>query len=918
MLDNHTKSCVVCGLHKPLRNNYFDGKMLYSRDFSDEQDYNRGHRQLHNTLLHGTGTVCGLKIIQHPAPDCRDKFVVVEPGMALDCCGQEIIMPERTLVRVREMVEADTSLQERLDGSNDLIIALRRCDQGAEPMPVILPGCDGEMGATEYGRICEGYEFVISARAHSDGAALAAPAQPKLEWVHTITLGAQAPKALHINDGEHLLQIAADNDSGGAHLYAHSLQTQDLVSLLEGPEQASDTGSAREARLVFAAGGNFSANDNAPGIGVWHADQIEDDATPVAVITTRSDHARIAVSPTSGTLFVLDQTTDNATRLVSYSADEITTWLGSGPGPGSAPVELASLSINQNFGGQTSAYRRGASMMRVSHDGRFLAILAQQPHNASTNPLYLIDISAFNEGIALPDARATTSDLDLSGDHVFCSLAWSLDDAFLYVLSTTDGDGDSGSDDQRLFLNRYALTGTGNTLEQRGRGVALRGAALDLALAPTERRIYLLMTNADDETVFTSVDNERVKALSDEGPELIESLDGAVEIDGMGQNVALLANGSRAFVAAADAEPEGLPDRGLVAVIDISEDDCAVHFDDQINGCPACDDSGDHVVILGHLDNYDFAADPKMMNAGEAGDADAVIDNRTYRQIVPSAATLKMVVDCILEQGIAEGPPGPRGDPGDDGTDGANGADGTDGTNGTDGTDGTDGADGRSINDVDVNMIAPGAPATGSTTIVSDTDMLLTLNIPGAQAGGGLPEVISIIGLSWPHGGFYPGIVSQDFFDVLRRNGIAVGFDKEVPWQQFVPNGKIAQPTMLVELQRKVEVGGNASVWAAIDNLVVSPIRDLTPAGGTLLTDWDIGFSDGDFLTQGFAITAARNLDTSFDPNETLRLVFYTDFVVDESGDVAIDGSHLGGRLPTGRGAPGDTFRSWFRFNDSQ
>ena len=267
MLDNLSKSCVPCGLHKPLRNNYFDGKMLFSRDFSDEQDYNRGHRQLHNSLLHGTGTVCGLKIIQHPSPDCRDAFVVVEPGTALDCCGQEIIVPERMLVRVREMLERDNNkaLQENLDGSNDLIIALRRCDSGAEQIPVILPGCDGEMGATEFGRICEGFEFVVWARPHSDGEALTAPTQPKLDWVHTITLGEQAPKALHINDGEHWLQIAADNNAGGAHLYVHSLQTQDLVSMLDGPATASDTGSVCDFLLpVHRPGQRYSGRR-----GLW-------------------------------------------------------------------------------------------------------------------------------------------------------------------------------------------------------------------------------------------------------------------------------------------------------------------------------------------------------------------------------------------------------------------------------------------------------------------------------------------------------------------------------------------------------------------------------------------------------------------------------------------------------------------------
>ena len=123
---------------------------------------------------------------------------------------------------------------------------------------------------------------------------------------------------------------------------------------------------------------------------------------------------------------------------------------------------------------------------------------------------------------------------------------------------------------------------------------------------------------------------------------------------------------------------------------------------------------------------------------------------------------------------------------------------------------------------------------------------------------------------------------------------------------------------MLVELQRRVAAGSQAMVWAALDNLLVSPINDFS-LSGNLLTEWSIGFShSGESLTRGFVITAGQSFDMSFSPNETIRLVFYSDFVVDASGDVAVDGSHLGGRLPTGRGAPGDTFRSWFTFRDGQ
>ena len=36
------------------------------------------------------------------------------------------------------------------------------------------------------------------------------------------------------------------------------------------------------------------------------------------------------------------------------------------------------------------------------------------------------------------------------------------------------------------------------------------------------------------------------------------------------------------------------------------------------------------------------------------------------------------------------------------------------------------------------------------------------------------------------------------------------------------------------------------------------------------------------------------------------------DFILDRDG-VPVDGNHLRGRLPTGNGAPGGAFQSWFR-----
>src|SRR5450631_4258743 len=78
--------CPDCDLPPFTRNHYFTGKLLVERDFSDEQRYYVDKLRHHEQRLHGWGVVCGLKVDQHENPGCRDRFVCVEPGTAVDCC----------------------------------------------------------------------------------------------------------------------------------------------------------------------------------------------------------------------------------------------------------------------------------------------------------------------------------------------------------------------------------------------------------------------------------------------------------------------------------------------------------------------------------------------------------------------------------------------------------------------------------------------------------------------------------------------------------------------------------------------------------------------------------------------------------------------------------------------------------------
>ena len=94
-------STIEHGFEAPYfeRLNYFYGQMLGVDDFCTEQSYFREKMKLHNRCLHGYGTVCGLRVlVPEPTPGCethREKpWVYIEPGLALDAEGNELIVRE--------------------------------------------------------------------------------------------------------------------------------------------------------------------------------------------------------------------------------------------------------------------------------------------------------------------------------------------------------------------------------------------------------------------------------------------------------------------------------------------------------------------------------------------------------------------------------------------------------------------------------------------------------------------------------------------------------------------------------------------------------------------------------------------------------------------------------------------------------
>ena len=76
------------------RPRYFAGRLIDAATLQLEQDYHLEKRRRHNRTLHGFGIVSGLEVRVDATTDPDGGRIVVEPGYAIDTCGEEIAVPE--------------------------------------------------------------------------------------------------------------------------------------------------------------------------------------------------------------------------------------------------------------------------------------------------------------------------------------------------------------------------------------------------------------------------------------------------------------------------------------------------------------------------------------------------------------------------------------------------------------------------------------------------------------------------------------------------------------------------------------------------------------------------------------------------------------------------------------------------------
>jgi hypothetical protein len=217
----HVPACPPCETSTPLRNHYFFGKLMDVPDFDVEQLYVVEKFRRHHARLHGLGVVCGLEVVQHDQPACRNRYIKVEPGEALDCCGNEIVVVNEETLDLSTFAKVK-ALADKPDGLPHVLqLCIRYKECPTEEVPVLYDECGCDDTRCAPNRILETYAFDMLV--DSPLPTPAVPNAPRLSWDGTISeAGAQAM----VSDSTGLrLYVAADVQPSGGLIEQYHLAT---------------------------------------------------------------------------------------------------------------------------------------------------------------------------------------------------------------------------------------------------------------------------------------------------------------------------------------------------------------------------------------------------------------------------------------------------------------------------------------------------------------------------------------------------------------------------------------------------------------------------------------------------------------------------------------------------------------------
>jgi len=145
------------GLMRPF---YEAGHYLAANDLSTEQQYRVQRLRRHRRYLHGSGVVCGLRVV--PARDpSRPWAIVVCPGYALGPWGDEIDVPSASPLDVREYLWMQPVVSSTTAPPPIAYIGIRYREEVATLVPAGAAVCGCDDSASTPSRIRDGFQVSV-------------------------------------------------------------------------------------------------------------------------------------------------------------------------------------------------------------------------------------------------------------------------------------------------------------------------------------------------------------------------------------------------------------------------------------------------------------------------------------------------------------------------------------------------------------------------------------------------------------------------------------------------------------------------------------------------------------------------------------------------------------------------------------
>jgi DNA-binding beta-propeller fold protein YncE len=610
--------CVECDIPQLARNNYFTGKLLVERDFTDEQRYLLGKLRRHNQRLHGWGAVCGLKVIPHPT--CPDRYVIIEPGTAIDCCGREILVAAEEYFGFEAQFLANwrkqkgPNAQPPTDAHNiQICVSYKEC--GTEDIPALFDDCSCDATSCQPNRILESYSFDVlidPKTTGTDGQALT------MNWSCTIGLANVVRVAVN-NETDRLYVLTSDKTANVATLYAiDSTNDSILASQSFTKSNGLDLAVSPLGDFVYVALQPATPAAAKPQILAMATSDLTTTINTLSPVSANGDAIRLSVAPDGRLLAVIP------------SANNVVVWSTPSSSTSSTSVAVGSKPSN----------------IAVSDGGSYAYVANSGDSTVSAITLSTLAVTSLTAGLAGSTPASIAAASTTAGDTVA-------------VLDSSN---------KTLYFINIPSGGPGSA----STAVSLSGFAyppIDVRLSPAGRWAYVLeQDTAAAKTGYVQVADVHAVQLG-----AANILGAPVSVGIQPTSEALSEDGTHLYVSYS-GDGKSIP--GGIAILNVVQDDCCDTFKQTIEGCPDCTDG--NCIVLATIKGYKYGQPIGLSDIDNLTDRHLLVSTDLLTQAVQCLCEQGGLAGTPGPQGPpgATGPAGPIGPAGPQGIQGPQGLQG--------------------------------------------------------------------------------------------------------------------------------------------------------------------------------------------------------------------------------------------------